>query len=446
MGIALDGLASGLDTKALINSLMQLEAIPQSQLKAKVSGTQSLLTALQSLNSKIASLGTLATDAAKPTALASFTGTSSSDTVSLTVAKGATAGGFDIVVDRLAQAQTTVSDAVSTWSETTFTLTGADGTAVAVTAASTSLNDIVTAVNRSGAGVTATKVSAGTDAVSGDPLFRLQFTATDTGIAGGFTLSGTTTGMTTIKTAQDAAATLWKGTPAEQVLTSATNTFDDILSGVSITLKAAAPEPVTIAVTRDSDAATKVAKSLVAGLNEAFALISTKSVVTTTTTNGVTSVTGGVFTGDSTVRSTRQSLLSAASMPINGSSPSSIGISITKTGVLEFDAEVFATALANDPAKVESMMQVLASRVAGAATSISDKYDGSLTSKITGQESLAKNLNGQIEEWDTRLENRMATLSRTYAAMEVRLGTLNAQSSYLASQLASLPTTQRNSK
>ncbi|WP_411720327.1 flagellar filament capping protein FliD [Mycetocola sp.] len=440
MGLALDGLASGLDTTALINSLMQLEAIPQSLLKTKVSGTQSVLTALQSLNTKVASLGELATTASKPGALTTFSATSSSDKVSVTVAKGATAGQLDIVVDKLAQAQTTVSAALTAWPETTLTITGTDGVAVPITAASTSLDDVVKAVNAARAGVTATKVASGTDAVTGEAQYRLQFTASDTGTPGAFTLSDTSAAMTTIKTAQDAEATLWKGTAAEQVVTSSTNTFADILSGVSITATATSTDPVSISVARDTDAASTVAKDFVGSLNDVFAFIASKSVVNTTTTNGITSVRGGVFTGESTVRSARQSLVSAASMPVNGFSPSEIGISVTKAGVLEFDAEVFATALAEDPVKVESMMQTLATRVAGAATQASDKYDGTLTSKITGQESLAKNLSGQIEEWDTRLENRRATLARTYSAMEVRLSALNAQSSYLTSQLASLGT------
>ncbi|SFN41812.1 flagellar filament capping protein FliD [Mycetocola miduiensis] len=440
MGLALDGLASGLDTTALINSLMQLEAIPQSLLKTKVAGTQSVITALQSLNSKIAALGTLATTASKPDALAVFSATSTSDKVSVTVAKGATAGNIDVVVDKLAQPQTTVSAALTAWPENTLTLTNTDGVDTVITAASTSLDDMVKAVNAANAGVTATKVASGKDAVTGEPQYRLQFSASETGAANAFTLSGTSAAMSTISSAQDAEVTLWKGTPAEQVVTSSTNTFTDILSGVSITAKAASSDAASISVTRDAGAATKTARDFVGSLNEVFALISTKSVVTTTTTNGVTSVNGGVFTGDSTVRSAKQSLLSAASAPVNGLSPSEIGISITKTGVIEFDADVFAKALSDDPTKVESMMQALATRVAEAATQASDKYDGTLTSKITGQESLTKNLSGQIEEWDTRLENRRATLSRIYSAMEVRLSALNAQSSYLTSQLASLST------
>ncbi|MCP2032919.1 flagellar hook-associated protein 2 [Okibacterium sp. HSC-33S16] len=438
MGLALDGLASGLDTKALITSLMQLEAIPQSLLKTKVSNTQSAITALQSLNTKISSLGDLANKAAKPDALAVFAATSSSDKISVRAAQGATPGQLEIFVEKLAQAQTTVSDTVTAWPESVLTITGSDGKPMTVTAASTALDDVVQAVNAAKAGVTATKVAAGKDSSTGEPQYRLQFIGSETGATGAFSISGTAVGLTTIKAAQDAEATLWKGTSAEQLLTSPTNTFTDILSGVSVTASAVSTDPVSISVKRDAAAATKVAQDFVGSLNEVFALISVKSVVTTTTTNGETSVNGGVFTGDSAVRSARQSLLSAASMPVNGFSPSEIGISITKTGVLEFDADKFKTALSENPTKVESMIHELGSRVAGVASQTSDKYNGTLTSKITGQESLAKNLNGQIEEWDTRLENRRATLSRTYSAMEVRLSALNAQSSYLTSQLASL--------
>jgi flagellar hook-associated protein 2 len=446
MGLAVDGLVSGMKTTELINSLIQVESIPQSLLKKKVSTTQSAITALQDLNSKISALATLATSAAKPDALNGHTVTSSSPSVSATASTGANAGRLDLVVDKLAQSQVTVSAAVSTWPDSSLAITGSDGTVTNVAFASTSLDDVAKAINASAAGVTATKVAAGTDSVTGEPLYRLQFTSATTGADAAFSFSGSTVGMTGITSAQDAEVVLWKGTAAEQVISSATNTFADILPGVSVTVKAASADPVSLTVSRDATAATAVAKGFVGSLTEVFALISTKSVVTTTTTNGVVSVNGGVFTGDSTVRGVKQSLLAAASMPVNGVSPSEIGISITKTGTLEFDDETFAKALAADPDKVRSIMQELASRVAASASQASDKSDGSLTSKITGQETLAKDYTAQVAEWDDRLANRRTSLERTYSAMEVRLSTLNAQASYLTSQLASLPSTSGNSK
>ena len=66
MGMAVDGLISGLDTTSLINSLMQAEAIPQTLLKSKVTDSTTYITAMQALNSKIAALADLATKTSKP--------------------------------------------------------------------------------------------------------------------------------------------------------------------------------------------------------------------------------------------------------------------------------------------------------------------------------------------------------------------------------------------
>ena len=437
MGLAVDGLSSSLDTTALINSLMQLEAIPQNLLKNKVSGTQNTISALQQLNAKVASLATLAGTTAKPAALDLFTAKTDSSSITTTVSSGAAAGSLSFIVDKAAKTQVMVTDAVTAWPDTQITITGADGP-VAITAASTSLDDLVTAINDSAAGVTALKVASGTNG-SGDPQYRLQLTAESTGAAGAFTVSGTTVASTEITAAQDAVIKLWPGTAVEQSLTSSTNSFENVLPGVGVTVSAASADPVTLTVARDLEKSTKVASNFVTALNETFAIISTKTVVTTTTgSDGKPRMNGGPFTGDSTVRNIGQSLLSAASMPVDGRSPSEIGISITKTGVLEFTAEKFEAALKDDPAGVAAILQELAVRVGATAKIASDKYDGLLSTKITGQESFVKNMNTQISEWDDRLTARRTSLERTFVAMEVRLSAINSQSAWLTSQLSSL--------
>ncbi|HEV7956246.1 MAG: hypothetical protein JWL94_929 [Microbacteriaceae bacterium] len=445
MGLAVDGLVSGLDTTSLINSLMQLEALPQTILKTKVSTSQSMISALQGLNAKIAALGELARTTAQPGALDLYTATTSSTTATATARAEASAGQMNVVVASLAQAQVAVSAAMSTWPENppALTIVASDGTRTAVTAASTSLDDVVLAINGAGAGVNATKVS------TGDGKYRLQFTSAETGADASFGIESTVAGGTQrnvldpaagaamIKTAQNASLKLWAGTSAEQTITSPTNTFAELLPGVDVTVTAVSSDPITVTVARDDTKINNVAKDFVGALNGVFALISTKSVVTDSTdSSGRTRMSGGPFTGDSTVRATNQQLLTAASMPVDGRSPSEIGVSITKTGEIEFDAARFATALKEDPAKVERVLQELATRVADAATEASDKYDGMITAKITGQESMVKNFTTQIAEWDGRLEARRSTLERTYAAMEVQLSALNSQASWLTSQMA----------
>ena len=54
MAMGIDGLASGLDTTAIINALMGAAAIPQTQMKTKVASGTYLLNAMQALNSKFA--------------------------------------------------------------------------------------------------------------------------------------------------------------------------------------------------------------------------------------------------------------------------------------------------------------------------------------------------------------------------------------------------------
>ena len=458
MGLAVDGLVSGLDTTSLINSLMQLEALPQNILKTKASTSQAMISALQGLNAKIASLATLATDTAKPAALDLYKATSSSANVSATATAGASAGQVNIVVTTLAQAQVVVSAAMAAWPDDppVLTIVGSDGTHTQISAASTSLDDVVLAINGASTGVNAMKVS------TGNGQFRLQFTATETGAAGAFDIyrgtsaavtGGTATklladpGAALVTTAQDAEVTLWAGTPAAQTIKSATNTFTDLLPGVAVTVSATSVDPVTVTVTRDDTKISKVAGDFVSALNGVFALISTKSAVTDSTdASGKPKISGGVFTSDSMVRAVNEKILSAASMPVDGRSPSEIGISITKTGELEFDADKFAKALAADPARVERVIQELASRVEAAATEASDKYDGLITTKITGQESLVTSLNMQISDFDRRLESRRSALERTYSSMEVQLSALNSQASWLTSQLSALrPSNSNNS-
>ncbi|GAA4674477.1 flagellar filament capping protein FliD [Frondihabitans cladoniiphilus] len=461
-GLGIDGLVSGLDTTSLINSLMTAESQPQTDLKAKVTSTQTTITALQTLNTQIASLATLATTTKAPTSLAAFTASSSSTNVTATTGTSASAGSFDLVVGAVAQAKVGVSAAMTSWpaggsgSTPALTLVDSTGKATDITPASSSIDDIVSAVNSSTAGVKALKVASGTDA-NGVAQYRIQFSASATGAASDFQVySGTSSDVTAgtatnilaqsgsavIKTAQDAQVTLFAGTAAEQTITSATNTFSDLLPGVSVTVSKASSDPVTVTVAQDTTTAGATASALVTGINGVLASIATKSaVVNSTDSAGNKVVSGGPFTGDSTVRDANDAIVSAASMPVDGHSPSEYGISINKDGSFDFDQTKFATALANDPAGTQKMLSTIASRVADAANSSSDKYQGTLTGEITGQQSIVTDLNSQVSQWDLRLTARRAALESQYSTLETQLASLQSQSSSLTSSLAGLPTT-----
>lgn len=455
MSFGIDGIVSGLDTTALINALVAAEGGTQRQLVAKRTSAESLITAWQSLNTKVAALATKA-GTLTGAALQPRTATSTSTAVTATAQAGATTGEISLVVTRLAQTQSSVTAAMTAWptDPPVLTVRSVDGTLTEITAATTSLDDVVRALGSADAGVRASKVATGTDPVTGQPTYRLQLTATASGAAGAFEVfAGTAAevgagtapdlfaapGAAHVRAAQDAVVTLWAGTAAEQEVTSATNTFADLLAGVDVTVGAVTSEPVTVAVGADAEALETTAADLVESLAAIFAEIAARSRLSTTTAaDGTTVVTGGLFAGDSAARDTAARLLGAATDPVDGRSPSEIGIEITRDGTVEFDAARFREALATDPARVDATLAAVAARVAAAGEAVSDPRDGTLSKRISGHQEQVKDIGTQIADWDRRLAAKRDTLQRQFTAMEVALSRLQAQQSYLTSQLAAL--------
>jgi flagellar hook-associated protein 2 len=456
MSLAIDGLISGLNTTSLIDQLMAVEAAPQALLKNRVTTSQALVGAMQGLNANVASLATLATKTALPATRDLFSATSSATSVSVSAASGASVGTLALSVTSVARGQVSVSAAMTVWpdSPATFTIVGADGTKTELTAATSSLDDVAAAVNGSTTGVKAIKVAAGTDAGTGAQQYRLQFSSSTTGASSAFSIyrgtaadvtAGTATnllaatGAATVTAASDASITLWAGTSAQQAITSSTNSFANILPGVAVTVSQVEASPVSITVARDTAGVGNVASALVDGLSSVFSLVDqSSSVSTSTSATGVVSTRAGVFTGNSTVLDVRQRIISAASDPVNGRSPSEIGLTLTRGGTTQYDSAKFSAALASDPAGTQAMLQAVATRIAAAATAASDKYTGTITTAITGQQSTVASLSSQITDWDARLASQRAGLQATYSKLEVSLSNLKAQSAWLSSQIAGL--------
>ncbi|MET0161286.1 MAG: flagellar filament capping protein FliD [Microbacteriaceae bacterium] len=454
---AIDGLFSGLQTADLINSLMQLEANPQTLLKQKLTKVGTAISAFQTLNSTVANLGTRAAALTTTAKIDAFKATSSDSSVTVKTNSGVGTGTLSFTVGQTAQGQTAVSAAMTAWGSdpAVLTITGADGEAHEISAASGSLADVASAVNSADLGITATRVAAGKNG-AGEQQYRLQFTSNATGAEQSFTAhvgtaaeveAGTATDLFTnggavVHAARDASITLWPGSDAAQVVTSSTNTFAAVIEGVDLTVSKTSADPVTVGVTRDASAISSKVNGLVTNLTTMLSYITSSSAVTTAT-DGSTS--GGVFTGDSTVRDTKNRMTSAFSAPLDGISPSEYGITLDKKGAVTFDSAKFEAALAKDPAKSLAAVAELAARVESSAKTLSDPVTGTITAKVTGQESQSKSLTQRIEKWDTSLATRRATLERTYASLEVTLSNLTAQGSWLTSQLAGLPTSYARS-
>jgi flagellar hook-associated protein 2 len=451
VGITLSGLtSSGLDVQALVKDLMRVESVPQLRLQANVKAQRNEITALQDLNTRLAALEKSAKELTSPDALAQFKASASSDAVTVTARPAAGAGTIDLVVDSVAAAQKSVTGTMTTAPGTTFTITDVKGEHTEFTAASSSLDDLVTALNNADAGVRAVKIAAGTDPGTGEKLYRLQLTADETGAANAFSFHAgaaadveagaatnllTAPGAATVTAAADTSVRLWVGTAAEQTVTSSTTSLKDLLPGVDVTVAKAATTPVTITVAPDAEARSATVKGFVDSISS---ILSRISALTKVTKNPDGTTTSAALAGESIVRTARQTLLSAATDPLEDVSLSSIGIEITRYGEITFDAEKLEAALAADPDKVANTFTQVASRVQGAADTLSDKYDGLLTTSIQNRETNATRLDEQILRWDDRLAQRYNRLTAQFTSLEVQLARLESQQKWLTGQLNAL--------
>ena len=466
---AIDGLISGLNTTSIINSLMQIEAQPQALLQQQVSNNDTLVAALQSLNVKVASLASSATTAAAATTWQSVTASSSSSSASATTTTGAVPSSLTFTVDALAAAQTsatgTVTDAAGVFGGTmpssATIVTGSGATAVTTTfdlTGITTLAGLATAINGANTGVSASVVTIS------PTQSRLQLTG-KTGASSAFDLyAGTVTsadltsatpptpviGRSSATTAAaDAQITLWPGSTSAQAVTSSSNTFGNLLTGVNVTvnaLTASGASPVTITMSQDTSGIATVASNLVTNISTVLSEISSQTATTTSTaSDGGSIVTGGVLSGQSNVRRLSDAVRAAASTPVNGISPSTIGIVLNQDGTVTYDAGLFSAALAANPTQVQAVLTGVASALQTVATQASDPTTGTLTASITSQQGISDDLNKQISDWSTTLTLRRTALEKTYSDLEVSLSNLNAQSAYLTSQLNSMTSSSTSS-
>lgn len=434
---SISGLGSGLDTASIIDQFMQLEATSQTRLKTRQTTEKTASSALQAINTKLAALATKAGDLLKPGAWNAVTATSSESKLAVTATSTAGPGAFSVRVEQTAathrlELASTVGLTAAGTVPTSVRLDRLDGTTPVDLTSDGTLKGLVAAINdpANATGLRATAVKVGTDA------YRLVVESATTGAAEDFTLEGTdgsaVLGGATVRAGRDAKVTVGDTV----VATSASNTFTDLVPGMSLTLAADTPVGTTsqVALNRDPAAATALLKGLVDAANAVLADIDTQAKVGTTGK--------GPLAGDSNVRLVRDQLLGSV-FPGDGTSLSDLGIQTDRYGKLVLNEASFTKAYAADPAAVQTRLTAPASgfvaKVQAAAKTASDSVNGTLTTAITGRNDSIKRLGDDIAAWDLRLELRRTALTRTFSALDTALNQMNTQSSWLAGQISSLP-------
>ncbi|MCP3989788.1 MAG: flagellar filament capping protein FliD [Actinomycetia bacterium] len=314
-------------------------------------------------------------------------------------------------------------------------LRAGSATAAQVTPGNGTLSDLVSTINSSDLGYTAQAVNTGAG-------YRLQLTATETGSGSTITpeaeLFGTMS-FEVLSEGTDAELTVQGDNPFS--ITSSTNTFEDLLPGVAVTVNAITTSPVTISTARDTESVTDSVEEMVTKLNDVLGRIATS-------TSNQPGAARSVLQGHQEARRVADQLRTALVGAVDGNELGSVGIvgiELTREGTLTFNRDKFTEALTSDP---EAMTSLFSDRTSSATAGVLDRLieaadsaastgDGVLYTATQASERRIEDYGRQIDAVERRLELRESTLRRTYANLEVTLGGLQQQSGYLASQLSS---------
>ena len=437
--ISFSGLASGLDTSAIINSLVGVQRIPILRLEDDNSNYASKLGILNNLSSALSNLRTKATELNTVGEFLSYTGSVAKEGVAKVTASGdALPGAYTMTVTNLAKAQRTYStpfaDKTAALSGTEQTLsftTGGTTTNVTIPAGS-SLDQVVGLINGSSAPVRAGLVFNGS-------TYRLQVSGEKTGAANAVTFADTGLGL---QLSADG-ATFQEAIDAEfsldgETITSADNVIDDLMPGVTIELQGESPTETTLTIGADTGAVKTKLEGFVAAYNAVFSII-----------NAQVGQGKGQHTlnGDSTLRTIELGLARAISSPIPGLTTSAgdsmqlsdLGIKSSTDGTLTLDATKLDETLAggftsaasyfagDSDAGIDGMGEIMNDLIAGYVDT-----DGLLKARTAGITALRTDNERRIEELERYVASYQAGLEQQYTALESAMSAMRSQQSYLA--------------
>ncbi len=302
------------------------------------------------------------------------------------------------------------------------------------------LTEVVTAIN--GAGSSGTKAAIIQVA---EGQYRLQLSSTETGATSAIDLDLAQftglSGFTTLTTGQDAQVQIAGTNP--YTVSSSSDTFIDLIPGVDVTLAGTPTGTVTIDVTRDSGALADRVETLVSAINDVVGALAASSEYDAETDSAA------LLTGNATIRRALDELTRSLIEPVAGAALGSVGLTgltIKNDGTFEFDRNVFLDAYEADPAAVERVYSVpFESTDVSAMGRVLDEIEdatafgtGYLRSAEDAEKARVEDLNTSIARWDQRLEIRERVLRATYTRLETALAQLQAQSNWLAGQVAGL--------
>jgi len=454
MTISFGGLATGMDTSALIEALMSAERAPLTRMEADKVWLNNRLSAFQEFDSKLNSfLSNIENLGDSDQYYKRQISSNSDDFFTTTVTNDAFINtSYQVTVESLAQVQKSYSNTIDGlgndigFSSKTGKILGTgsfiintDGTdhTINITTENNTLEGLMTAINDAGLGISAAIINDGTASP-----YRLILTGQNVGSTFSINSSGLAGGTESFQNFD-------MSQPATQAhiivdgldIYSDSNIVEEAIPGVTLDLLAAESGTTTqISISKDNSAAQANIDTFIKGYNEVISFVTSQS------TMGDTN--GGILGGDSGLGAIKRHLQDMlTTMTDNGGSfkaLSELGLETQKDGTVTLNMETLNDAIDNNLDSLVSLLagdeehEGLAARFNDYLESLTNSTDGMLAGRKASISTNIKRIDTRINQTELRLVKREKMLNAQFTAMEQMVSLMNAQSDFLTQQMSAI--------
>jgi flagellar hook-associated protein 2 len=391
---------------------------------------------------------------------------SNTDLLSASVLNSAAPGSYSVTVNSLATAHKLTSSSFSPTEAVGkgtlhLSLGSNDPIDIEVASAST-ISDIANAINAADTGIYASVINDGTSSfltLSGKQTGAaniIKLTVTEDGTdpinlpSGSPSADEDTTGLSRLVYNAGGTKNLIQRQGAADStfivdglpITRTTNAISDVISGMTLNLKAANPlQPVTVTVERSDELFTTRLNEFIEAYNGLV-----ESLKSLQSFDPSTQKSGDLF-GDSTTRRVQSEMQSLISNSVFGlaaglSRMTDLGVSANADGKLEMNASIFNAKLKDNYddvvkffTKTDAGAEGFAVRLAASLEKILDANNGTLAARTKGLNGSIRDLDDQIEVLNNRISSSETRLRAQFSALELLLGRYQSISNSLTASL-----------
>jgi flagellar hook-associated protein 2 len=465
------GLASGLDTNAIVQALMAAQQQQLTNLQNQQAGITALNTQLTSIQTALQKVAADAQALGSTSLFANTQTVTSTDstTVGATLtssSNGAVTGAYQVAVSALASASQRTYSFTSPASADTVTI---DGKTISLAAGATA-QDFANAVNASSsvdvwATVTNNPTSGAatvvlSDRATGQPAVSGSFiSVSDTAGAlseqTAYAVAGTNAQYTINGVAGQSSSNTISGAPDSSTPSSTSPGATQTIPGITLSLNGlTGSTPVTVDVGAPAPSTTNIqtaVQQFITDYNSAISTIETQLSQTPVSNDP----SQGTLYNDSDLTqllaSMRETMDKSFTEPSNITSMLDIGVSTGATtgtgaisqnalsGNLTLDASTLTSALTSNPTGVQSMLTSWSISFSGLVNSEAAP-GGTIDQRVQADDTQSSYLGTQIQNMIQANTLKQQQLVQQFASMEAALSQSQSTSSWLTSQLAALPT------